>query len=120
MCHIRTQQTRSTEKDEDVNWVRTNLRTGKNHSAERGDAPRKLYCNSAVSCMEVLQNPHGIRADFLEFIGFCKVSCDIYLITHWEFTAMAGHSIEIYCSYVQQNGWFAKQIRYVSYREAST
>ena len=34
VCHIRTQQTRSTE-DEDVNWVRTNLRTGKNHSAER-------------------------------------------------------------------------------------
>ena len=42
-------------EDEDVNWVRTNLRTGKNHSAERGDtlrgsctvipqlAARKLY-----------------------------------------------------------------------------
>ena len=40
VCHIRTQQRRSTEKDEDINWVRTNLRTAKNHSAERGDTPR--------------------------------------------------------------------------------
>ena len=62
---IYTQQIRSTEKYEDVNWVMTNLRTGKNHSAERGDAPRKLYYNSAVSCMEALRNPHGIRTEAL-------------------------------------------------------
>ena len=69
-----TQQTRSTEKDEDVNWVRTNMRTGKNHSVERGDALRKLYCNSVVSCTEALWNLHGIRADFprnsLDFVKF--------------------------------------------------
>ena len=60
-----TQQTRSTEKDEDVNWVRTNLRTGKKHSAKRRDAPQKLYYNSAVSCTEALQILHEICADFL-------------------------------------------------------
>ena len=55
LCHICTQQTRSTEKDEDINWLMTNLQTGKNHSVERGDtvhgsctviprlAARKLY-----------------------------------------------------------------------------
>ena len=37
VCHIRTQQTRSTEKDKDVNWVRTNVQTAKNHSTEEGD-----------------------------------------------------------------------------------
>ena len=60
------------EKDKDINWVRTNLRTGKNHSAERGDtlrgictviprlAARKLYGIRT----EALRNPHGICADF--------------------------------------------------------
>ena len=34
-----------------------------------------LYCNSAVSCTEALRNPHSIS---VEFVGFRKVSCDMY------------------------------------------
>ena len=82
--HLRshTQQTRSTEKDEDVNWVRTNLRTEKNHSAEGETlcgsctiiprlAARKLY----GICTECTQNAHRFA---VEFVGFCKVPCDMY------------------------------------------
>ena len=77
------------EKDEDVNWVRTNLRTGKNHSAERGDtlrrsctvipqlAAQKLY----GICTEALRIPHGICADFprnlSDFVKFL-VTCTVY------------------------------------------
>ena len=43
----------------DVNWVRTNLWKGKNHSAERGDTLRGSCTISAVSCTEALRNPHG-------------------------------------------------------------
>ena len=28
-------------------------------------------------------------------------------VTHWEFTAAAGHSTEIYSPYIQQNGWLS-------------
>ena len=68
VCHIRTQQTRSTEKDEDVNWVRTNLRTGKNHSTERGDMLRG-------SCTVVPQlaawKLYGIRTETVQI--FCGI-----------------------------------------------
>ena len=74
-----TQQTRSME-NEDVNWVRTNLRTGRNHSTERRDTPRKLYYISAVSCTEALRIPLGIHADFprnsLDFVKFL-VTCTV-------------------------------------------
>ena len=91
LCHIRTQQTRSTEKDEDINWVRTNLRTGKNHSVEREDtlhgsytviprlAARKLYEIGAKSAW----NSHRIRADFpqnsSDFVKFL-VTCTVYSV----------------------------------------
>ena len=79
LCHIHTQQTCSTEKDEDINWVRTNLRTGKNHSAERGDTLRgsctvipwlaawKLYGIYAEST----RNLHGIRTESAQI--FCRI-----------------------------------------------
>ena len=48
-------------EDEDVNWVRTNLQTGKNHSVERGDTLRG-------GCTVILQlaarKLYGIRTDF--------------------------------------------------------
>ena len=94
-----TQQTRSTEKDEDVNWVRTNLRTRKNHSAESCTvipqlATGKLYrvhTDSAWNLHEIyteaLRNPHKIRSDFLrnssDFVKFlvtCTVLHNIALI----------------------------------------
>lgn len=80
------------EKGKDVNLVWTNLRTGKNHSTERGDVPRKLYYNSAVSSTEALrirtestQNLHrsfteSAQIFCVEFVEFCKVSCDMYRI----------------------------------------
>ena len=86
------QQTLSMEKGKDVNLVWTNLRTGKNHSTERGDVPRKLYYNSAVSSTEALrirtestQNLHrsfteSAQIFCVEFVEFCKVSCDMYRI----------------------------------------
>ena len=43
VCHICTQQRCSTEKDEHVNWVKTNPWTLKSPSAERGDIPRGSY-----------------------------------------------------------------------------
>ena len=76
VCHIRTQQRCSTEKDEHVNWVRTNPWTLKNPSAERRDMPRRSY---TVIPWLALQNPCRIS---LEFIGFCKVSCDMYHECH--------------------------------------
>ena len=77
MCHIRTQQTRSTEKDEDVNWVRTNLRTGKNHSAEKGDT---LRGSCTVIPRLAARKLYGIRADFprnsSDFVKFL-VTCTV-------------------------------------------
>ena len=86
LCHIRTQQTCSTEKDEDINWVRTNLQTGKNHSAERGDT---LHGSYTVIPRLAAWKLYGIRA---EFVGFCKVSCDMYRKVHLKLVRMHGTS----------------------------
>ena len=71
------------EKDEDINWVRTNLRTGKNHSAERKDTLRGSY---TVIPRLAARKLYGIRAESArnlcrfsaKFVRFCKVSCDMY------------------------------------------
>ena len=71
VCHIRTQQTRSTEKDEDVNWVRINLQTGKNHSAERGDM---LHGSCTVIPQLATRKLHGIRMKSMQtFRGIRRI-----------------------------------------------
>ena len=71
VCHIRTQQTRSTEKDEDINWVRTNLRTAKNHSAESGD----MLCGSCTVILWLAAwKLNGIRMESMQiFHGICQI-----------------------------------------------
>ena len=72
VCHIHTQQRCSTEKDEDVNWVRDKTTNSEESFREKEDTP---HGSCTVLPRLALRNPHNISA---EFIGFCKVSCDIY------------------------------------------
>ena len=62
--------------DEDINWVRTNLRTAKNHSAQRGDMPCRsctvilwLAAQKLCGIAEFLWN----SSDFVKFLGTCIV-----------------------------------------------
>ena len=72
--HIRIKDTftlisRSMDKDKD------DPRTGKRCSAERQEM---FHRNSTVTLrLAASRNPHRISA---EFVGFCKVSCDMYRI----------------------------------------
>ena len=62
-------------KNEDINYVTTNLQTAKYHSVQMGDTP----CGSSTAIPRLAEawNSHRFSA---EFIRFCTVSSDMYCI----------------------------------------
>ena len=64
------------EKDKDVNWLKTNLLTAKNHSVERGDM---LHGSCTVIPQLAAQKLYGIHidfsqnsSDFVKFLVTCR------------------------------------------------